>query len=110
MTATFLGLFSPALRSTVIATPVSYNGKGAPIPTGSPNIEFKARKTGKARVVRDINGSQIVSSFQIAFEPGLGLTLDKHVYSIDGGKPLRPLSVIDHTDENGSFYTEIFFP
>lgn len=98
---------------TLIAQPVSLNAFGEFSASGSP-VSLKCYIEGANKLIRDLDGQEVVSSLQAYIGEVSSLTVDGHRYTLPGrfnpSADLRAISVQRVSDENGAHHEVVMFP
>lgn len=111
----FIDEFLDLMNDTLVVTPVGEDlfGDLAPIPSGQ-ILSIPCYIEGSARLVRDVAGREVVSSFQAYLGGYYNLTVHQHQYQLpsrfDPGTYLTPITIQKSDDEEGQAFEVVFFP
>jgi len=101
------------MPDTLVAQPVALDEYGDWIASGE-SLALVCRIEGGVKLVRDLNGREVVSSVQAIVGSSPGLTVEDHRYTLPSrfnpNDNLRAIMVYREADEDGAFYEEVVFP
>lgn len=105
--------FEELMADTVVAQPGYLDGFGEWTASGSA-LSISCHIEGRARLVRDFSGREVVSSVQIYSAGAYGLTVDGYVYTLPTDysprENLRAISVEKVRDEDGAHHEVVNLP
>lgn len=112
----FIDEFADCMPGTLTATPGTEDGLGSFVASGSVQ-SLACRIEGEARLVRDPNGREVVSSVQAYVGSAPGLTVDGYRYGLPARFPSpadpsghRAISVEHVADEDGAEFEVVMLP
>ena len=98
---------------TIVATPGYLGDFGEHIPSGTV-LSLPCRIEGSVRLVRDINGQEVVSTIQVFVAGFNDLNPQFYRYTLPSrwspSQSLRAIAVRKESDDDGPCYEEIDFP
>lgn len=110
---TFAAEFLDEMPDTAIAQPGYRDGRGTFIPSGD-SISMRCRIEGQNRMVRDINGREVVSSVRLILSAVYNLTTNRHVYYLPSrfipSGALTAVAIRRIADEDGPCFETVDFP
>lgn len=108
----FADEFADEMPDTLVATPGALDAFGAFVASGEV-LSLPCHIQGTARLVRAINGKEVVSSFQAIVGGYNDLTVDGFQYTIpsrfDPSQSLEAILVEKYADEDGPCYETVVF-
>jgi hypothetical protein len=111
MATDFASLFLGMLPDTLIAQPVTTDGYGTFLASGS-SLSIPCRIEGGNRLVMSREGKQVVSTVQVITGGVYGLTVDRHRYTLPSrfgtSSDLQAINILSETDESGPAYEEVY--
>jgi hypothetical protein len=109
----FADLFLDLASDTVTIVPGTFNSEGAFVASGS-TISAPCHIEGSARLVRDVEGREVVSNLQVYVLGVYDLTVHQHRYTLptrfSPRVELQAVAIEKSSDEVGPVYETVMLP